>query len=152
MFKKILASVGLGGASVDTQLADHRLQPGQSFQATIVIKGGDVPQQISGLDLALMTKVKVSSDNGDYFKNYKLASWRLTESFEIKAGEVRELPFSGQLHPETPFTRLPVRNNQCKVWLQTGLDIDMAWDPTDIDTLEILLTPLAQQLLTAMDS
>ncbi|MGL5391513.1 MAG: sporulation protein, partial [Shewanella sp.] len=62
------------------------------------------------------------------------------------------LPFSGQLHPETPFTRLPVRNNQCKVWLQTGLDIDMAWDPTDIDTLEILLTPLAQQLLTAMDS
>ncbi|MGL5390392.1 MAG: sporulation protein, partial [Shewanella sp.] len=100
MFKKILASVGLGGASVDTQLADHRLQPGQSFQATIVIKGGDVPQQISGLDLALMTKVKVSSDNGDYFKNYTLASWRLTESFEIKAGEVRELPFSGQLHPE----------------------------------------------------
>lgn len=152
MFKQILASVGVGGATVDTQVADHHLQPGQSFQATIVIKGGDVSQQISGLDLALMTKVKVNNDNGGYVKNYPLARWRITESFEIKAGEVREIPFTGQLHPETPFTRLPVRNNQSKVWLQTGVDIDMAWDPSDIDTLEITPTKVTQYLLTAMDS
>lgn len=68
MFKKMLASVGIGGASVDTLLEDNRLLPGQMFNATIVVKGGNVAQRISGLDLALMTKVKVSTDNGDYLK------------------------------------------------------------------------------------
>ncbi|PIW59061.1 sporulation protein [Shewanella sp. CG12_big_fil_rev_8_21_14_0_65_47_15] len=152
MFKKILASVGIGGASVDTQLVDNRLQPGQIFHATIVIKGGNVSQQISGLDLALLTKIKVSDDNENYFKNHQLASWRLTESFEIKAGEIREIPFAGKLHPETPFTLLPVRNNQCQVWLQTGVDIDTALDPNDVDVLEILPTPVAEHVLNAMDS
>lgn len=152
MFKKLLASVGIGGATVDTQLIDNRLLPGQIFHATIVVKGGNVPQQISGLDLALMTKVKVSSDNGDYFKNHRLASWRLTESFDIQAGEIREIPFSGKLHPETPFTQLPVRNNQSQVWLQTGVDIDTALDPSDIDALVIMPTAIAEHVLKAMDA
>lgn len=152
MFKKMLASVGIGGASVDTLLEDNRLLPGQMFNATIVVKGGNVAQRISGLDLALMTKVKVSTDNGDYFKNHKLVTWRLSDSFEIQAGEVRNISFSGKLHPETPFTQLPVRNNQCQVWLQTGVDIDSAIDPSDTDVLVVMPTPVLEHVLNAMFS
>lgn len=152
MFKKLLASVGIGNASVDTQLLDNRLLPGQTFNAKIVIQGGNVAQTISGLDLALMTKVKVSTDNGEYFKNHRLASWRLSDSFDIKAGETKEIPFSGKLHPETPFTQLPVRNNQCQVWLQTGVDIDAAIDPTDNDSLVIMPTPILEHVLSAMET
>ncbi|QYJ74612.1 sporulation protein [Shewanella sp. FJAT-52076] len=150
MFKKILAAVGIGSAKVDTRLHQSQLLPGQTFSATIVVKGGDVAQKIDGIDLALMTKAKVSTDNGDYFKNHCLARWRVAEPFEIQPGEVREIPFSGQLHPETPFTALPVRNNQCHVWLQTGADIDSAIDPSDADVIDILPTPLLGHVLNAM--
>ncbi|MCL2919033.1 sporulation protein [Shewanella litorisediminis] len=150
MFKKILAAVGIGSAKVDTRLHQSQLLPGQTFSATIVVQGGDVAQKIDGIDLALMTKAKVSTDNGDYFKNHCLARWRVAERFEIQPGEVREIPFSGQLHPETPFTALPVRNNQCRVWLQTGADIDSAIDPTDADVIDILPTPLLGHVLNAM--
>ena len=39
MFKKLMASVGIGAAKVDTQLHQQTLTPGQSFTATIVIQG-----------------------------------------------------------------------------------------------------------------
>ncbi|MBT1443659.1 sporulation protein [Shewanella sp. JM162201] len=151
MFKKLLAAVGIGSAKVDTRLHQSRLLPGQQFEATIVVKGGDVAQKIDGIDLALMTKVKVSTDNGEYFKNHCLAKWRVAESFEVQPGEARELPFRAQLHPETPFTALPVRNNQCHVWIQTGADIDSAIDPTDADVVEILPTPVLEHVLNAMN-
>lgn len=151
MFKKLLAAVGIGSAKVDTQLHQSRLFPGQEFEATIVIQGGDVPQKVEGIDLALMTRVKVSGENGDFFKNHCLAKWRVAKSFEIQPGQVLEIPFKGQLHPETPFTALPVRNNQCQVWLQTGVDIDVALDPSDNDAIEILPTPVLEHVLTAMN-
>lgn len=66
MFKKILAAVGIGSAKVDTRLHQSQLLPGQTFSATIVVQGGDVAQKIDGIDLALMTRAKVSTDNGDY--------------------------------------------------------------------------------------
>lgn len=139
MFKKLLAAIGVGGASVDTRLLNASLQPGQTFEARIVLKGGEVSQSIAGLELALMTRVKVSDGDSSHFINHCLASWRISEGFELQAGEERELPFIGQLHPETPFTELPVRNNQCRVWLQTGLAIDYAIDPGDQDLLQIQL-------------
>ncbi|MGL5147278.1 MAG: sporulation protein [Plesiomonas shigelloides] len=150
MFKKLLAAVGIGGAKVDTRLHQSRLLPGQAVCATIVVQGGDAAQQIDGIDLALMTKVKVSTDNGEYFKNHCLGRWRVAESFEIQPNEIRELPFRAQLHPETPFTELPVRNNQCYVWLQTGVDIDLAIDPGDADALQIVPTPVVNHVLSAM--
>ncbi|BCV29737.1 sporulation protein [Shewanella algae] len=151
MFKKLLAAIGVGGASVDTRLLNASLQPGQTFEARIVLKGGEVSQSIAGLELALMTRVKVSDGDSSHFINHCLASWRISEGFELQAGEERELPFIGQLHPETPFTELPVCNNQCRVWLQTGLAIDYAIDPGDQDLLQIQPTQLLLHLLQAME-
>ena len=74
MFKKILASVGIGAAKVDTVLETEHLQPGQKFNAVIVIKGGDVEQDITGLDLALMTRVKVEGEDGEYFIRLRQAT------------------------------------------------------------------------------
>ena len=93
MFKKILASVGIGAAKVDTVLETEHLQPGQKFNAVIVIKGGDVEQEIAGLDLALMTRVKVQSDDGDYFTNHIIEKWRINEIGTIGAGEEKHIPF-----------------------------------------------------------
>lgn len=87
MFKKILASVGIGAAKVDTILQTEHLLPGQRFHAEIVIKGGDAPQELSGLELALMTKAKVESDNGSYFKNQVIQQWHLSDRKTIQPGK-----------------------------------------------------------------
>lgn len=152
MFKKLLASAGIGGASVDTRLRQRQLYPGQLIEANILIQGGEASQRIDGIDLTLMTRAKVSTDQGTRFNNIALAQWRIDAKFEIQPGEVREIPFRAPLHPETPFTRLPVRNNQSRVWLATGVDIDLAADPNDNDSLEILPSPVLSHILAAMDS
>ena len=151
MFKKILASVGIGAAKVDTVLETEHLQPGQKFNAVIVIKGGDVEQEISGLDLALMTRVKVESDDGEYFTNHVIEKWRITDIGMIAAGAEKHIPFEARLHSETPITEINAGYNQSHVWLETGLDIDLALDPTDRDALHIYPNDAVSTLMEAMD-
>lgn len=151
MFKKLLAAAGIGGVSVDTRLHQRQLFPGQFVTADVVLKGGDAPQQIDGIDLALMTRVKQERDDRVHFVAHCLARWRIDVNTLIQPGEELAIPFRAYLHPETPFTRLPVRNNQCQVWITTGADVDMAIDPTDQDQLEIMPTPVLDAILTAMD-
>ncbi|MGO3300744.1 MAG: sporulation protein, partial [Pseudoalteromonas sp.] len=106
MFKKILASVGIGAAKVDTVLETEHLQPGQIFNAQIVIQAGDVSQEISGLDLALMTRVKVANEDGEYFTNHIIDKWRITDIGSIEPGQQKTVPFEARLHSETPITEI----------------------------------------------
>ncbi len=152
MFKKILASVGIGGAKVDTLLHTEILCPGEKFSATIVVKGGDTEQEISGLDLALLTRVKVERDDTEMVINKKLAYWHIADRFVINPGEVREIPFEGQLPLETPITNNGARSNQTRVWLSTGLNIDMALDARDKDPISVIATSTQNKVLQAMDA
>ena len=151
MLKKFLASVGIGAAKVDTILQTEYLQAGQTFQAEIVITGGDVAQELSGLELALMTQAKQETDNGSCFVNHVIEQWHLSDRITLQAGEVVRLPFSEQLHPETPVTELPTSHNQCDVWLATGLNIDMAVDASDRDTLYIHPNEAMQRCMAFME-
>ncbi|MDX1319673.1 MAG: sporulation protein [Oceanospirillum sp.] len=152
MFKKILASVGIGGAKVDTLLHTEILCPGEKFSATIVVKGGDTEQEISGLDLALLTRVKVERDDTEMVINKKLAYWHIADRFVINPGEVREIPFEGQLPLETPITNNGARSNQTRVWLSTGLNIEMALDARDKDPISVIATSTQNKVLQAMDA
>ncbi|MFC0116610.1 sporulation protein [Pseudoalteromonas xiamenensis] len=151
MFRKVLASVGIGAAKVDTILETEHLHPGQKFQAKIHIIGGNVAQDISGLQLALMTKVKVEGDDGSYFINHVIDKWRIAEQFTIAPGETKIVPFEARLHSETPITELPTGFNQTHVWLETGLDIDLAMDPSDRDYLHIYPNDAVKTCLMAME-
>jgi sporulation-control protein len=115
MFKKILASVGIGAAKVDTILETEHLQPGQLFNANIVITAGDVAQEIAGLDLFLMTRVKVDGEEGEYFTNHVIDQWRITDIGTVEPGEVKSIPFEARLHPETPITGINAGYNQSHV-------------------------------------
>jgi sporulation-control protein len=151
MFKKILASVGIGAAKVDTVLETEHLYPGQIFQAKIVIKGGDISQEVSGLEMALMTRVKVENDEGHYFVNHVIEKWKIGERFVIDAQQSKVIPFEARLHSETPITELNAGYNHCHVWLETGLDIDLALDPTDRDTLHIYPNDAIKTCMLAME-
>lgn len=151
MFKKILASIGIGAAKVDTVLHTDQLQPGQKFYAEIIIKGGDVEQELSGLELALMTKVKVEAEDGHYFADHKIDSWVLVDKRVIGINEELRIPFEARLHPETPITQISEGYNQSVVWLATGLNIDMALDASDKDPLYIYPNEAVKTTMQAMD-
>lgn len=151
MFKKLLASVGIGGAKVDTILTTEVVSPGDTISANIVVMGGDSEQEISGLDLALMTRVKVERDDTEMILNKSLAHWHIADSFVIQPGEVKEIPFSAILPYETPISANGARNNQTRVWIATGLNIDMAIDASDKDPLQVVASTTQNKVLQAME-
>jgi len=69
----------------------------------------------------------------------------------IAAGAEKHIPFEARLHSETPITEINAGYNQSHVWLETGLDIDLALDPTDRDALHIYPNDAVSTLMEAMD-
>ncbi len=151
MFKKVLASVGIGGAKVDTVVLAADVQPGGVLPIEVVIEGGAVSQDISGLNLALMTRIKAEVDDEVVLQNHVLQSWQLAHAFEIAAGDRRVIPMQLEIHPETPLTALACGDNRSTVWLQTGLEIDLALDADDIDPINVVPTPGMMDVLVAAE-
>ncbi|WP_028766306.1 sporulation protein [Shewanella fidelis] len=141
MLKKLLASVGIGKATVDTILLDEHLRAGDSFAIEVVIKGGDVEQQLNGLEFAIMAEAKAEQQVGDeevkYNKSMVLQSWQPSLNVTIQPGETIKHQFTLDLHPEVPATSL-FGQRIAKVWLQTGLDIKNGIDGSDKDPLIIV--------------
>ncbi|MCO4758040.1 MAG: sporulation protein [Oceanospirillaceae bacterium] len=152
MFKKLLASVGIGAAKVDTVLETDTLMPGQPFRATIEITAGDVEQDISGIELALVTRAEVETDDGEHNENIKLQKWLVQEKVTLQPGQTISVPFEAMLHQETPITALHCNSNRCQVWLATGLEIDMALDASDKDPLNIVPTDAMRAFVGALEN
>src|SRR4051794_6240813 len=57
-FKRLLASMGAGGASVETELTELNVVPGGVVQGEVRIQGGSVDQQIEGLSVGLQARVE----------------------------------------------------------------------------------------------
>ncbi len=155
MFKKMLASVGIGSAKIDTVLQTETLKPGELIQAQIFVKGGKVEQSISGIELSLMTEVQeeMEDEEGEvqeYESSFEIERWHIAEKFTLVPGEERVFDFEAVLHPETPITTLECRNNKSHVWLQTGLEIDVALDASDRDYINILPNHAMSCVIDAM--
>jgi sporulation-control protein len=149
MFKQLLASVGIGACKIDTQLQSNQCVPGGCLKGQILIQGGAVAQQIKGFDLALMTRVKVSTDNGEHYQNLCLQRFHLADAMLVDAGARHQVPFELRLTNELPVTHLP-HHTVGKVWLSTEADIDLAIDPSDNDLLRIDASPLTLNCIDAM--
>jgi sporulation-control protein len=78
--------------------------------------------------------------------SYALAEWSLPYAFTIEPGETRD--FAVEL--DVPWNT-PVTIGDSKVWLETGLDIAMAKDPTDKDILTVRPDPLLDGIFTALE-
>lgn len=155
MFKKFLASVGIGKAKVDAILLTEHFRPGEDFEVEVQIKGGDVEQELNALEMAIMTSAKAEAEVGDdevtYNKSVVLQHWVQELNMTIAPGEELSRTFTLSLHPETPITAVGY-NNQAKVWLQTGLDIKNGIDGSDKDGLAVLPTDTQMAVLSAVES
>lgn len=149
MLKQLLASAGIGACKIDTQLETNQCVAGGSLKGHIQIQGGAVAQQINGFDLALMTRVKVKTDNGEHYQNFCLQRFHLSDAMLVEPGARHQLPFELRLTAELPVTHLP-GFSVGKVWLASEANIELALDPTDTDLLQVAATPLMLNCIDAM--
>lgn len=140
--KKILASIGIGAATVDTVLPSTTVTPGETVAAAININGGSTEQEINAIDLELQTRYQ--TDEG--YAEGMVDRLRLSDGLTIEPGqdEQRTTPI------EIPY-HTPVTIGRVEVWIETELEIDLAVDPEDTDHLTVQPTPRMQALFDAAE-
>lgn len=154
--KKTLASFGIGSAKVDSVLQQEVLYPGQPVKFTIHVYGGSSAQNIDNIELKLccryIEEVAENRDKPDSHRKrkeprtYVLADWSLPYAFTIQPGETRDFDVELDVPWNTPITI-----GDAKVWLETGLDIAMALDPTDKDILTVRPDPLMDGIFSELE-
>ena len=105
-FKKLLASLGAGGASVETVLTEVNVVPGGVVQGEVRIQGGSVDQQIEGLSVGLQARVEVEGGDQEFKQDIEFTKLRLGGAFEVQAGAVHAVPFGLEIPWETPITHV----------------------------------------------
>jgi len=144
-FNKVFASVGIGSAKVDTKLEKETLTVGEDVKGVVEIRGGNVEQSIESIYLTLHTTYIRESNDRKYTDTAIIGKFKITESFTVKPNEQLQFPFSFALPNDTPVTI-----GKTRVWIQTGLDIKNAVDPSDKDMIKIIPNPLMNSVLQSL--
>ncbi|RZP77152.1 sporulation control protein Spo0M [Vibrio vulnificus] len=155
--KKTLASFGIGSAKVDSILQQEVLYPGQAANIKVHVYGGSSEQEIDNIHLKLCCRyiAEVKEDRGSSSQgqqtrrvpqSHVLANWSLPYAFVIKPSEERVFDVALDIPFNTPITI-----GDAKVWLETGLDIALAIDPTDKDILTVRPDPMMDGIFTALE-
>lgn len=144
-FKKVLASVGIGSAKVDTKLETETVRVGGPLRGIVQIQGGQMEQQIDSIYLYLKTKYVKEENDRKVTHTAEVAKFRITDGFLLQQEEIREIPFHFTVPDHTPITL-----RQSPIWIETGLDIKMAVDPTDRDYIDIKPHEHMQAVLDAL--
>ncbi|SDJ16128.1 sporulation protein [Salimicrobium halophilum] len=147
MFKKFLASVGIGAAKVDTQLEKETFVPGEDVQGKVVVQGGEAEQTIDAIHIFLMTEAIREVDDKKVKEKVSLKKYKVSDHVTIGEGETKEIPFTIQLpyHAPASLGRLPI-------WFETGADIPMALDPEDRDPVTLKPHPYIEKVLEALEN
>lgn len=125
---KLLSSVGIGSAEVDTILPTDTVVPGQSLDARVEVEGGSAEQEVERVDFALVTEYRTEEG----YARATVTRFGLAENFAIAPDEER----TERVTVDVPY-RTPLTMGRTDVWVKTGLEIDWALDPTDEDYLEV---------------
>ncbi|MGA5065624.1 sporulation protein [Streptomyces exfoliatus] len=149
-FKKLLASLGAGGASVETVLTEANVVPGGVVQGEVRIQGGSVDQQIEGLSVGLQARVEVEGGDQEQKQDIEFGKVRLGGAFEVKAGAVHVVPFGLEIPWETPVTSVSGQQLRgMNIGVTTELEIARAVDSGDLDPINVHPLPAQQAILDA---
>jgi sporulation-control protein len=146
IYKRMLASVGIGAAQVDLMLHQDTVNAGEIISGVVRIQGGRVDQQITDVYAFVMTRYLKEQNDTKTQIEAPVAKFQLTGEFTVEAEQVYELPVSFQLPNNTPATL-----GRTPVWIQTGLDIKEAIDPKDQDQLQVRPHPHSEVVLEAVN-
>ncbi|MER5886288.1 sporulation protein [Streptomyces sp. NPDC001941] len=149
-FKKLLASLGAGGASVETELTEANVVPGGVVQGEVRIQGGSVAQAIEGLSVGLQARVEVEGGDQEVKQDIEFTKVRLGGAFEVQAGAVHVVPFGLEIPWETPVTAIGGQQLRgMNIGVTTELEIARAVDSGDLDPINVHPLPAQQAILDA---
>jgi sporulation-control protein len=154
-FKKLLASMGAGGASVETELRQADVYPGGVVEGSVRVQGGSVEQRIQGLTVGLQARVEVERKDAhgnetEYHQNIEFHREQIGGEFVVTPGAVHDVPFALSIPWETPVTMFMGRQlTGMHVGVTTELQIARAVDKGDLDPVNIHPLPAQEALLDA---
>ncbi|THA27096.1 sporulation protein [Streptomyces sp. RKND-216] len=149
-FKKLMASMGAGGASVETVLTEPNVVPGGVVQGEVRIQGGSVEQQVEGLSVGFQAQVEVEAQDTEYKQNIEFNKQRLGGAFQVQPGAVHAVPFSLEVPWEAPITMFMGRHlTGMHIGVVTELEIARAVDSGDLDPVNVHPLPAQQAVLDA---
>lgn len=149
-FKKLLASLGAGGASVETALTEVNVVPGGVVQGEVRIQGGSVDQEIEGLSVGLQARVEVESGDQEYKQDIQFTKVSLGGAFTLRANAVHAVPFGLEIPWETPITMIDGQALRgMNVGVTTELAIARAVDSGDLDPVNVHPLPAQKAILDA---
>ncbi|WP_168413027.1 sporulation protein [Bacillus salacetis] len=150
LFNKVVASLGIGSARVDTKLKNSYIQQGEMLEGVIEVKGGSSDQRVDAIYLKLMSMY--GHKGSDRLSPGVVMTHKLNEPLTISKGQRMDIPFSFQVPLYTPVTMVDpeTQKNVPQVWIETGMDIKNAVDPKDRDELSVDPSPVHEILIDAI--
>ncbi len=150
-FKKLLASMGAGGASVETVLSEPNVVPGGVVQGEITDPGRlGRPADRGTVSVGLQARVEVETDDGEYKQNVEFHRQQLGGAFEVQPGAVHAVQFGMEIPWETPITMFMGQQlTGMNVGVTTELQIARAIDSGDLDPVNVHPLPAQQAMLDA---
>jgi sporulation-control protein len=149
-FKKLLASMGAGGASVETELTESNVVPGGVVQGEVRLQGGSVNQQIQGLSVGLQARVEVEGSDQETKQDIEFTKQSIGGAFEVQAGATHTVPFGLEIPWETPITTIDGQQLRgMNIGVVTELAIAKALDSGDLDPINVHPLPAQQAILDA---
>ncbi|MCT2589173.1 sporulation protein [Streptomyces sp. N2-109] len=150
VFRRLLGSLGVGGPTVDTVLAQGGVLPGGTLSGEVNLKGGDTDFTIDHLTLELVARVEAEHDGGESEGAVVFDRFSVGGNFRLAAGELHSVPFSVMLPWETPVTELYGQPLGILLGVRTGLAVAGAKDKGDLDPLSVHPLPAQEAILEAL--
>ena len=151
MFKKLMAGLGVGGASVQTVLSSPETRPGGRIGGTVTARGGDVPQDIDRLEVALAAVAEVESGDSEHESTVVFARHTLRGAFALQPGQEERVVFGMDVPIEMPFNVVGGQHlSRVRLGVRTELEIARSRDSTDLDPVRVHALPGHERILQAI--
>lgn len=142
MFKRLMASLGVGTSKVNLVLDKDMYRIGEQVKGKIIIEGGNVDQEINSLDIDVVMKFNIK---GKEFTRV-VDTIKVARNFRVRAKEKREVPYEYYL----PY-HFPITKGSVSYYLATRMDIAKAVDTGDRDKFVVMPGRDMELILSALE-
>lgn len=150
-FKRMLAGLGFGGASVETVLDDLNVFPGGVVRGQVYIEGGSVDQQVERLTVGLRVRAEVERGDAEHEQELEFARVEPGGGLHLQAGAQLRVPFEVPVPWEAPIS---VYRGQylrgMRVGVNTQLHVAAGVDPGDLDPVAVHALPAQTAIMDAL--
>ncbi len=147
IFDKFLPALGIGGATVETRLADNEVTAGAKLYGDVCIQGGKTEQEIKDIVLILKAEYIQRMSGETALKQVEdLVKIRVAQNLTIKPKQEVCLPFELEIPVTTPVSLF-----EQNVWLHTDLDVLWAVTSEDRDYIDVQPHPYMKKILDVLD-